>query len=192
MQFRAPLTSLVVLLSLSTPAFALPGEAAAVIQHCGAPKAEEQVTSQVTSRLERNLYYADDLILHFQPSENGWSFTTAWHGHLPMTRDQLEARMPCFKTAMEQAAAQPLPYVDPSIAAQTALQPVDSTTFGIAHLWLIGGLVAVLVLLLFIFPVTKRNGRAAKAAELLRTRFLRKPSLVNQKPVIQHPLTKLD
>jgi hypothetical protein len=158
-----------------------------VIQHCGQPRAEEQVTSPVTNRLERNLYYGDDLILHFQPLEGGWGFTTAWYKHLPMTRDRLEARLPCFADAMKQVAAQPVQTVDPTIAGQTAIAPVDEETFGIPHLWLIVLLVALLILALLI-PTAKRRTRA----RIVRNKPLRKPSLLDNTRLPRQRLTEVE
>jgi len=192
MRFRAPVVPLLLALSLSIPAFALPGDAAAVMQHCGAPKSEEQMTSPVTNRLERNLYYADDVILHFQPSENGWSFTSAWDKHFPMTREMLEARMPCFRNAMKEAESQPLPYIDPSIAQQTTMQPVDPSTFGIANFWLIAGLIVILALFFILVPAARRRNNGDRTEGILRKRFLRKPKLVNQKPLSRRRLTEIE
>jgi len=192
MRLWAPLAPALLALTLATPAFALPGEAAAVLQHCGAPKAEEQMTSPVTNRLERNLYYGNDTIMHFQPSENGWSFTTGWMGHIPVTRDMLAARMPCFRDAMQQAATAPLPYVDPSVAVQTSLQPVDEATFGIAHFWLIAGLALLLLVLVLVIPSARRKSSYSRTADILRRRVLRKPSLLNQRPIVRRHLTEVE
>jgi len=138
-------------------AFALPGEATAVIKHCGQPTGENQATSQVTGLMQRDLTYTD-VTLHFKPSEGGWSFTTAWSGHRPLSRSELEGRMPCFRDALEEVAAAPQLVIDPTTAGQGLTPGTSSSTFGISFLWLIAGL--GLILLFFIaIPSTRRRVR---------------------------------
>jgi hypothetical protein len=129
------------------PALALPGEAAAVIAHCGQPARDFQDVSPVTSQPERNLVYADT-ILRFQPMAADWSFLSAWRGHLPETRAALEKRMSCFGDALQQVAAAPKAIPDPTIAADKVPQPVPMTGFGIPFLWLIFILGAILIVFL--------------------------------------------
>ncbi len=92
-------------------------EAAAVERHCGQPQAEHEGMSQVTNRLQRDLRYGD-ATLHFVPDGQGWTFTTAWRGHLPVMRSNLEESMPCFGDAVKEVAVRPVALEDPTIAQQ--------------------------------------------------------------------------
>jgi len=154
-------------------AFALPGEAAAVIQHCGPPTGENQATSQVTGLMQRDLTYSN-VTLHFEPMEGGWSFTSAWSGHLPISRTELEARMPCFRDALQEVAAAPALAIDPTTAGQGLTPGASSSTFGISFLWLIAGLAIILVL--FVAMPSKR--RRAKRKLTLEERPYRRPIVI--------------
>jgi hypothetical protein len=191
MRFRAPVVAAFLCSVFTLPAIALPGEAAAVIRSCGQPQAQEQAMSPVTEHLQYNLTYGDT-ILHFQPMEGGWSFTTAWHNHLPMTRSELEAQMPCFRTAMDQAAKVPLPFEDPTIAQQSAVGLLDASSFGIQFLWLIVVLVVILAIALLIPSARRRQVRTAAHDLLLKSRRFRKPSLAYVEPIRRHPLTEIE
>jgi len=140
-------------LSVST-AFALPGEAKAVIAHCGQPTTQLQGVSPVTGLSQRDLTYSGT-ILHFEPMEDGWSFTTAWKGHLPVSRAKLETEMPCFRDAMQEVAAHPAPIPDPTITADRTAQPVG-IHFGSRFLWIIFSLAVVMVIFLSI-PSRRRR-----------------------------------
>jgi len=155
-------------------AHALPGEADAVLRHCGEPTARSQDTSEVTGLAERNLTY-NDVTLHFQPMQGGWSFTTGWHKHLPISRTALQQRMPCFRDAMEEVAAVPPQTVDPSIAAQSTVPQASSTTFGPSFLWLMG-LLVVSILLFMAIPARKRV--RARKEMVLEDRPYRKPRII--------------
>ena len=170
--FQAPISSLrwlvaaVLLASATVPAHALPGELEAVMRHCGVPHAQNYTTSQVTGRPQRDLIYNASTLLHFEPEEGGWSFTTAWEGHFPVTRSMLESRLPCFKAAMDEVAAAPAPVIDPTIAEQTANPaPVSQSNFGIDHMWLIIVLVVATALLVLL----PRRRRAATNPSFSRT-----------------------
>jgi hypothetical protein len=152
-------------------AFALPGEANAVLQHCGQPSAQDQQLSPVTGQMQRSFTY-NDVVLRFEPAEGGWSFTNAWNGHRPLSRSALEARMPCFRDAVQQIAAAPAPVIDPTIAAQTTLPTPPATAFGIPFLWIIFGLAAVLAISMAL-PSTRRRFVRRGTSQ----RFFRKPSL---------------
>ena len=173
----ATLLALVALSAAAPLAFAEGGDASAVIQICGVPGSEHQGVSQVTNRMERDLSYGK-LILHFQPAQNGWSFLSAWDDHVPMTQRMLENRLPCFKEAMEYSAAHPNEgtyAIDPTIRAQTAALPADTSTFGIPHLWLIIVLFVLVILVYFLVPAAKR--RPLRAHEVERMRQRRKPDV---------------
>ena len=173
--------------SVLTPvtAYALPGEANAVVRHCGTPTGSSQETSQVTGQMQRTLIY-NDVMLHFQPLEGGWSFTTGWHKHLPISRSELENRMPCFRDAMEEVAAAPQQVVDPSIASQSIVPHASATTFGSSFLWLIGALVLTIILFIAI-PARRRQkqrkdmvleDRPYRRPKIAQLRFLRKKRVV--------------
>ena len=172
---------LAILVLSALPAAALPGELDAVIRRCGTPHAQNYTTSQVTGRPQRDLIYSDSLLLHFEPEEGGWSFTTAWSGHFPVTRSSLETRLPCFRDALAEVAAKPAVTIDPTIATQTnSPAPVSQTNFGIDHLWLIAVLVVITGVLLLI-PRRARKGDVASIPDvrryrkpLLRERFIRR------------------
>jgi len=154
-------------------AFALPGEAKAVIKHCGQPTGENQATSQVTGLMQRDLTYTN-VTLHFEPSEGGWSFTTAWSGHRPLTRSELESRMPCFRDALQEVAAAPQLVIDPTTAGQGQAPGTSSSTFGVSFLWLIAGL--AVILLVFVAIPSKR--RRAKRKLTMEERPYRRPIVI--------------
>ena len=171
--YRSILCASVVALSAST-AYGLPGEAAAVIRHCGKPTSESVGVNNATDQQQRDLTY-NDLILHFAPEEGGWSFTSAWQGHLPATRGELEKSLPCFREAMREVAAAPAPAIDPTIASQSAT-PSEAApwTFGIPHFWFIVGLVVLLIVVGFLLP---RRRRRLAVSRVPVDRPYRRPSL---------------
>jgi hypothetical protein len=138
----------------ASTAFALPGEAKAVIAHCGQPTTQFQGVSPVTGLTQRDLTYTGT-ILHFEPMEDGWSFTTAWKGHLPVSRAKLETEMPCFRDAMQEVAARPALIADPTLTADHTAQPTG-INFGPTFLWIIFGLAVVMVIFLSI-PSRRRR-----------------------------------
>jgi hypothetical protein len=143
-----------VLLGAPMAAYGLPGEAAAVIQRCGTPDSENKAVSEVTNVMERDLTYGK-IIMHFEPAEGGWTFRSAWDNHIPVTRNGLEARMPCFKEAMASVAAAPQQSVDPTIAEQSKVPAVPASGFGVPFLSLIAALAFVLIL--FVVAPTRRK-----------------------------------
>ena len=158
--------------------FASPGEMDAVIRLCGKPKGISKGISPVTNTLQRNLIYSDTLILHFQPIQGGWGFTTGWDGHVPVTRDQLSTPMPCFRQALAEAASAPIqkPNTDPTIADQTATVPFNNSNFGIPHLYLIFILAGVVLLCILIPTAKQRKRRKAN----LENRVIRKPDVAGE------------
>ena len=159
----------------SVSAFALPGELDAVVRHCGEPLQRSAETSQVTGKPQRDLIYKN-VTLHFEPEEGGWSFTTAWKGHFPVTRGILESEVPCFKTAMDEIAAAPRQAVDPTIADQTVgTAPMVTSTWGIPHVWSAVLCVVLLVLVIALFPRRNRGGREVVLP--VADRPFRKPTL---------------
>jgi len=174
--FKA-VTALFLAVVFSSPAFALPGEAAAVVAHCGQPTAENRDTSPITGHLQRDLYYADT-IMHFEPMAGGWSFTTAWEGHLPISRAGLERQMPCFRDAMNEATDTRQLTGDPTYAQQSLQSSVVSSNgFGVPFLWLVLALVVVLVILLAL-----PSGRKANQPVFREERPYRKPDLTESGP----------
>jgi len=167
--------SLITLLASSVSAFAAPGELNAVVRHCGPPGAESKETSPINGKLERTLIYNKVLLLHFEPVAGGWAFTTAWNDHLPMTRNELEGRLPCFRSAMQEAAAAGPAMIDPTIASQSNPQPSSDATFGIPHFALIAGL--VITLLVFILLPSARQRKLAREAKKPIKRVYRAPNL---------------
>jgi len=149
------LLSLALLVS-SVIAFASTSELDAVERHCGPPGAESHETSPINGQLERTLIYNNVLLLHFAPAAGGWSFTTAWNKHLPMTRTEVENRMPCFRDAMQEAATSPST-VDPTIARQTNPQVFNNATFGIPHFTLIVVLTVTLLVFLILPSARQRK-----------------------------------
>jgi len=183
-QFCRWLFSLLLLASC-TSAFAAPGELEAVVRHCGPPGAESKETSPVNGQLERTLIYRNVLLLHFQPVTGGWTFTTAWNNHLPMSRQELENRLPCFRNAMQEAATTPNAAIDPTIAGQTASQSSNDATFGIPHFALIVFL--VVTLLVFILLPSARQRKLAHEAKKPIERVYRKPDLEEYTPSTPPP-----
>jgi hypothetical protein len=146
MRIRAHLI-LPLLVSLATvPAFALPGESSAVLEQCGAPTSQSSNVLPTGSRDERTLTYGD-LTMHFEPMQGRWTFTNAWRGETEISRSQLSTQMPCFRKAMDEAAAEPT-YGLPSLTTETQIGP-----FGIPHFFLI----AFLVLALFAIAIWPRQ-----------------------------------
>jgi hypothetical protein len=166
-----------VLFGSSVSAFAAPGELDAVVRRCGVPGAEDKRVSQTTNQIERTLIYRGVLYLHFEPVPGGWGFVSAWDNHLPMSRAELEHRLPCFRDAMQDAAKQTPAQtgVDPSIAAQTAQQPINDVTFGIPHFALIV-LLAITLLVLLLLP-SARQRKLAREARKPVEHVYRKPNL---------------
>jgi len=166
-------------------AFALPGEAGSVIVHCGRPASDQEDISPVTGLTQRNLTY-NNIILHFQPMQNGWSFTTAWRGHLPLTRNETEAAMPCFRDAVTQVATAPRSVIDPTIAADEATLP-RGIHFGPAFLWLLLALGIILV----IFLAMPRTRRRARRFLPMESRPFRRPRVFGipfrRKPQVPKP-----
>jgi hypothetical protein len=167
--------SLITLLASSVPAFASPSELDAVVRHCGPPGAESKETSPVNGQLERTLIYNKVLLLHFEPVAGGWAFTTAWNSHLPMTRNELEGRLPCFRSAMQEAAASGSATIDPTIASQSTTQPSNDATFGIPHFALI--VLLFITLLVFILLPSARQRKLAREAKKPIEHTYRKPNM---------------
>jgi hypothetical protein len=166
-----------ILLGSSASAFAAPGELNSVVLHCGPPGAESRETSQITGEQQRTLIYDNSLYLHFQPVATGWSFTTAWKGHLPMTRGEIENHMPCFRQAMQEAAAAvPVePGIDPALAAQSVPPRNNNNSFGVPHLPLIVFL--IITLLVFLIVPSARARRLARQQTKPVEHIYRKPNL---------------
>jgi len=161
------------LLASSAPAFA-GDELLAVERHCGNPGAESKETSPINGQLERTLIYNNVLYLHFKPTASGWSFTTAWNNHLPMTRNEVEGRLPCFRDAMKDAASTATT-MDPTIAVQSAPDSSNEGAFGIPHFGLIVFL--VITLLVFIVVPSARQRRLARQNRKPVEHIYRKPNL---------------
>jgi hypothetical protein len=172
-----PFLLILALFGSSASAFALPGELNAVELRCGAPGAESKEISPVTNQLERTLIYNKNLYLHFEAVAGGWSFTTAWNNHLPMTRNELEKRMPCFRDAIQDAAkaAPAATNIDPTIAGQTVQSPENDATFGIPHFGLMVALVITLIVFLILPSARQRQLQRQKAKPV--EHIYRKPNL---------------
>ena len=171
MRVRAPYSILLIsLLSVCTlPALALPGEATAVIQNCGTPQADIQQPGGLNGLPQRHLTYPNGLTLNFEPEVGGWSFISAARGPRTITRDNLEQSMPCFSSAMNQAAAA---QHDAPILYET-YQPSYSQPFGIPYFWLIVLLVLSLLVVGF-WPARRRRTPYV----LPDTRRFRRPNLL--------------
>jgi len=165
---------LITLPASSVSAFATPGELDAVVRHCGPPGAESKETSPVNGQLQRTLIYNKVLYLHFEPVAGGWGFTTAWNNHLPMTRNEVEGRLPCFRDAMKDAASTATT-MDPTIAVQSAPDSSNEGAFGIPHFGLIVFL--VITLLVFIVVPSARQRRLARQNRKPVEHIYRKPNL---------------
>lgn len=171
------LLALAVLSLASAPAFALPGDYAAVIARCGEPPHEATGTSPVTLDQQRSLIY-NDVILHFEPQGGGWGFTTGWANHLPIFRGEVESRMPCFRQAMldSAAAAQTAGIAtDPTIAAEQPKPAFNPEDFGIPHFWMMAVLVLITIL---VVSMPSRRERSRKEALLNEPRPYRKPQIL--------------
>lgn len=157
-------------IALSLPAAAAPGDADTVIRHCGQPSGEGIANSVVTERLQRDLIYGP-MRLHFIPDGAGWSFSTAWSGHLPVSRAQTEARMPCVRQALaESEAAQPLASADPTIAMEVpSTATISANTWGIPRLPLLF-LLVLMVIALALIPWGRKHRRPRPRVPSLRRR----------------------
>ena len=179
-----------ILLASSVPAFAAPGELDAVIKRCGIPGGESKEISQVTNQLERTLIYNGNSYLHFEPVAGGWAFTSAWNGHLPMSRKEVENRMPCFHQAMQDAAnaAPNASGIDPAIAQQSINPTANDATFGIPHFALIVFLVITLIVFLLL-PSARQRQVAHEQAKPIE-RVYRQPNLdeYTSAPIAPQPL----
>lgn len=163
-------------------AFALPGEANAVIAHCGQPTSDSQGVSPVTGLSQRDLIYAGT-ILHFEPMESGWSFTTAWKGHTPVSRTKLETEMPCLSDALKEVAARPVQVADPTITADKTVQQ-PGIHFGTGFLWLIFLLAVILVVFVALPSTRRRVNRRVPVIER------RKPQLASMRFRRKRPTAK--
>jgi hypothetical protein len=186
--YRSRWLPLFSLLLAASPAFALPGDLDAVEQHCGQPRAESQEISQVTNQPERTLFYPNDVVLHFEAVLGGWTFTSGWHGNLPLSREDLQKRLPCFRNAMAQLSAQETasqPAIDPTIAAELSAhnEVAGSAPYGIPHFWLIL-LLCVLFFIGLLLPDPRsrahggRQGDAIAQLHVVTAQPQRKPRLL--------------
>lgn len=159
-------TRVAVLCCLSALAFALPAlgspsDDVAVIRHCGHPVQDKREVSQATGKWQRDLYYDNDVVFHFQPVDGGWDLTSAWDKHIPLSRTGLAARFPCVREALAEAEGtrnSVADRMDPTIAAQTVV-PQEGGTFGVPHLGLILMLGLVVVLAVLLPNAKRRNSR---------------------------------
>src|ERR1700761_5733888 len=120
------------------PAIASPNDYAAIVRHCGHGVQEKREVSQATGKWQRDLYYDNDVVFHFQPVDGGWDLTSAWDRHIPLTRAGLADRFPCVRAALAESESMKTSVaerMDPTIAAQTVV-PQEGGTFGIPHLGL--------------------------------------------------------
>ena len=125
-------------------AYALPGDADAVIRRCGKPSTEYMGTSPVTGGVQRELSY-NDVTLRFLPMGNGWSFTTGLNGRLPVSRDLVETQMPCFRVALAEVAAAG---VDSSPALHARNEATGKAGSRVSFVCLLFGLGGALMILL--------------------------------------------
>ena len=141
----------ILLAAFALPAFASPTDDESVIRHCGHPLSDQRGNSQVTGEYQRNLFYPNDVIIHFAPVDGGWTLTGAWLKHVAVTREGLASNLSCVRVALEEAAKAPKPEIDPTIAQQTTQPRTSSNMFGIPFLWLILALI-VAVLIFAVLP----------------------------------------
>ncbi|MES2390224.1 MAG: hypothetical protein V4555_01185 [Acidobacteriota bacterium] len=173
MRTRAHLILALSLSLVTLPAFALPGEASAVLEQCGAPTSQSSNVLPTNSRDERTLTYGN-LTMHFEPLQGRWSFTNAFRGEESVSRSQLAAQMPCFHKALGEAAAQPV-FGTSSLTSATSPGP-----FGIPHFYLIG----FLVLSLIVFGFWPRKGDQAHDPVPANKPY-RRPVIQPRRPLIQ-------
>ena len=136
------------------PVIASSTDDVSVIRHCGAPISEARHQSPVTNEFMRDLYYPNDVVIHFLPVDGGWQLTSAWMKHIPVTREGVANRMPCVRDALAEAALVPKPEIDSTIAAQT-VQTESRRGFGIPFLWLIFFLILTL-LIYTVYPTPRK------------------------------------
>lgn len=168
-------TSRLLLVFAFVPAFCLsaiaaPADADAVIRHCGQPSGENIAKSAVIGRLQRDLAYPP-MRLHFVPDGSGWSFTTGWSGHIPLSRTQVESRMPCVRDGLAESEGLALstPAADTTISQEVpSTATISTTTWGIPRLPLPGLLAAVVIILALLPGVRKRRRIRAYVPTLRR------------------------
>ncbi|HEY4355445.1 MAG TPA: hypothetical protein VGN16_06840 [Acidobacteriaceae bacterium] len=144
--------------AFALPAFATPNDDVAIIRHCGHPLQDKREVSQASGKWQRDLYYDNDVVFHFQPVGGGWDLTSAWDRHIPLSREGLAAKFPCVRDALAEAAGAKdsvADRMDPTIAVQTRV-PREGGTFGIPQLWLIL-LLGVTVVLAVLLPNRRRR-----------------------------------
>jgi hypothetical protein len=153
-------------------AYALPGDADAVIRHCGRPSTEDMGTSPVTGGVQRELSY-NELTLRFLPMGSGWSFATALNGQVPVSQGSVEAQLPCFRVALAEVATAGVDAI-PTLRAGT--ETMGKTGYGVPFMWLLFGVGGILVVFL-VLPTTRR--RVQKQVSMpMETRPYRKPQVV--------------
>lgn len=105
---------------LPASAFALAGDASAILAHCG-PPSSDKILHQNTPQMERVISYSDTELL-FASSNNDWSFTHAMRAGMPLAQDALFASMHCVSDALEEVSAAP------PQSAVTVTQPANGTS----------------------------------------------------------------
>lgn len=125
---------------LAVPSFAIAGDAAAILAHCG-PPSDDQILHPDSQKMSRVISYSDTQ-LFFSAENNDWSFTHATRASLPLPQDQLFASMHCVSDALEERAAAP-PQMDnavsPAIAAATSSEDAHERIFMILAILVLAG-----------------------------------------------------
>jgi hypothetical protein len=135
--------------------FALPGEANAVIKHCGTPSGDWKATSEVTGTIQRNLTYGNT-ILRFNAATGGWSYASAWHNDHPESLKTVEAALPCVGDALREVAKNPTAMVDPTLAVDHSMAGPQGLQFGKPFLWIMAA-IGLVILLSLSLPAARRR-----------------------------------
>ncbi len=108
---KLPIFCPLIFFLLSNPVHALPRDADAVLNRCGAPlRGDETILENTVAGGRRILHYTRGTLNFDKVATQGWTFTFGQHGkqnHL--NADQMGRYMPCLKDALaDSASAAPL------------------------------------------------------------------------------------
>ena len=138
---------LLALASLSSPSFAGPRDAVAVLNRCGSPiGGDETILDNSVAGGHRTLKYERGHLHFDKVAMDGWTFVYATEGshsqHL--SADQMEQRMPCLMQALEDSAASaPIP----TITSEERVAASVKDSYRRLILWAIGFLLVAGLLL---------------------------------------------
>ncbi len=144
-------------LLLTSPAHALPRDAAATLNRCGQPLfGDETILENTVAGGRRLLKYERGTLTYNRVARDGWTFVSGvHHNNNILTATEMEQFMPCLKDALaDSAAVGPLPVITSYNRAQSSIKRAYQT--------LVIGTLSSLGLLGAGFFVASRKARASE------------------------------